>query len=88
MIVDRIGQGTAEDPFRADESQIPEEAKEHVEGYKQISETEWEVKFSPKYEVNRLRSEFNKKLNDRVNQIAEAVASGARGQQLADKMRE
>ena len=72
MIIQTTGSGTEQDPFRADEDQIPEEIRQYVEGTEQISATEWLVIFSDKYEkmllkeeTERLKAE-NKLLKDRI----------------------
>ena len=75
MIVQAKGKGTVQDPYRADESQIPEEIRQYVEATEQISETQWQVTFSEKYERNLLKEE-NKALKAELklqrDRIAEA----------------
>ena len=72
MILTTTGTGTNEDPYRADESQIPEEIREYVEATEQVSATEWLVIFSDKYEKQLLKEETerlkaeNKLLKDRI----------------------
>ena len=65
MIIQTIGTGTDQDPYRADESQIPEEIRQYVERIEQISETQWQVTFSEKYELNLIKEE-NKALKAEI----------------------
>ena len=73
MILIRTGSGTQQDPFTADESQIPEELRQHVEKIQQISPTEWQVTFSDKYEKILLKEE-TKRLKAEIKMQRDRIA--------------